>query len=980
MHLIRTFLAAAAVMIAFAAGAEAAERRLALVVGESAYGAKSLPTAANDAGLVAQTLQAAGFDVTGARDLEEAALKQTFRDFLDKAAEAGPDAIVFVYFSGYGVQLEGENYLLPVDVRLTRDADIPMRALRVSDYLKPLAASGAKLSVVALDAARANPFKLAGEPLAGGLALYEPGGKMLLAYNAAPGTIAPEATGDYGPYAHALAEMIRDGGAPLMDVFENTRLRVSDMTKGGQIPWNSRAVQTDFLFFQRDANAPARVADAARLAQPIKALGPEEGFSAAIRRDTLQGYQDYVATYPAAPYAKRARAILAARREALIWRRSRVVDSPNAYWTYLRRYPKGPHAWDARRRLAELRYELEPPQSFEMIAYDYPPPPPEEIVFVEQPVVYFDDPGWGFAPPPPPPVYLLPPPPPDFIVLPPPVVIAQPYVLPAPQYVPIPAWQRAPDYIAPPPDNFIYSNAHNAIVVDPRANNVVVRDPTGGVISTGALTAVGAGAAAVAVGAALPNFIAKRNAVAPAAIAPPMGAGGVGAVPGAMPAPASAAPSSAGAIGPAPGGQPPLPPASSGGFQNAQPLPAAGTARPGLTPGAGPAGGPGPAGAGPHQPQPAGLQPAGAPNGHALPTPGAGEGAPPSPVGQEARPGRPGGAAPDSLRGAQGPGGRAATPGDAHALPAPSAPGGALPVGAGPRERSLPPAHETQPLANAPRDGGMAPAGGPASMPRSGPAERNGALQPRPTPPQGLDGGASQRPHRGIERPRDTGFGGEPMGRPGSSPTREPMGAQAPGMRDSDFNRSPPRMRDSLQGASPPQGLNGGGSQRPHRAIERPRDTGFGGAPMGRPGPSQMREPMGMPMPGMREPGLDRVPPRMREAPQGMGPPRGYSREATPGGHEQMQPSHMRAGPPPGMPPQMREMAPPSMHAPQPDRGPPAGMMRQSAPPPQAAPVMTRPPPAPGPRPSPQGNDGFPHGGGHGGGPGGPPSGFGGMR
>ncbi|WP_442753943.1 caspase family protein [Methylocystis sp. JAN1] len=627
MQLFRTFLAVAAVMIAFVAGARAAERRLALVVGESAYGAKPLPVAANDAGLVAQTLQAAGFDVTGARDLEEAALKQTFRDFLDKAAEVGPDAVIFVYFSGYGLQLEGENYLLPVDVRLTRDADIPMRALRVSDYLKPLAASGARLSVVALDAARANPFHLEGQPLAGGLALYEPGGRMLLAYNAAPGTIAPEATGDYGPYAHALAEMIRDGGAPLAEVFENTRLRVSEMTKGGQIPWNSQGVQTDFLFFQRDADAPARVADASRLARPIKALGPEEGFSAAIRRDTLQGYQDYVATYPASPYAKRARAILAARREALTWRRSRVVDSPNAYWTYLRRYPKGPHAWDARRRLAELRSELEPPPNFEMIAYDYPPPPPEEIVFVEQPAVYFDDPMWGFVPPPPPPVYLLPPPPPDFVVLPPPVVIAQPYVLPAPQYVPIPAWQRTPDYIAPPPDNFIYANAHNAIVVDPRANNVVVRDPVGAVISTGALTAVGAGAAAVAVGAALPNFIARRNAATPAAVAPATGPAGID----------PAAPGAGGAL---PGGQaPPSSTPAAAGLHNAQPLPA-GRGVPPATSGAG---------GGPVQAQPAGTPPTGAPSAHALPAPPApaGKGLPPneagprdraSPLGQEPQP------------------------------------------------------------------------------------------------------------------------------------------------------------------------------------------------------------------------------------------------------------------------------------------------------------------------------------------------------
>ncbi|WP_163362914.1 caspase family protein, partial [Klebsiella aerogenes] len=68
-------------------------------------------TAANGAGLVAQTLQAAGFDVVGARDLDAAALRSAFRDFLDKAWMSGPDTVAFVYFAGHAVQFDGENYL-----------------------------------------------------------------------------------------------------------------------------------------------------------------------------------------------------------------------------------------------------------------------------------------------------------------------------------------------------------------------------------------------------------------------------------------------------------------------------------------------------------------------------------------------------------------------------------------------------------------------------------------------------------------------------------------------------------------------------------------------------------------------------------------------------------------------------------------------------------------------------------------------------
>jgi uncharacterized caspase-like protein len=95
------------VLPAFAALLQAdTEKRIALVVGNASYQARSLATSANDAGLIAQTLQAAGFDVAGARDLDGEALRGAFRDFLDKAKASGPDTVAFVYLSGYGLQLE----------------------------------------------------------------------------------------------------------------------------------------------------------------------------------------------------------------------------------------------------------------------------------------------------------------------------------------------------------------------------------------------------------------------------------------------------------------------------------------------------------------------------------------------------------------------------------------------------------------------------------------------------------------------------------------------------------------------------------------------------------------------------------------------------------------------------------------------------------------------------------------------------------
>src|SRR3984893_5775100 len=193
------------------AKAQTQEKRIALVIGNAGYQTHALKTSANDAGLIAQTLQASGFDVVGARDLDQDSLRRALRDFLDKASASGPDTVAFIYLSGYGLQLEGENYFVPVDAKIARDTDVPLEAVRVSDYTRPLAALGLKASIVVLDAARANPFAKSGKPLAGGLALAEPEPGTLIAFNAAPGTVAPEGQGPYGPYAQALAEMMREG-------------------------------------------------------------------------------------------------------------------------------------------------------------------------------------------------------------------------------------------------------------------------------------------------------------------------------------------------------------------------------------------------------------------------------------------------------------------------------------------------------------------------------------------------------------------------------------------------------------------------------------------------------------------------------------------------------------------------------------------------------------------------------------------------
>ena len=498
-----------------AAKAEVPEKRIALVIGNASYQAGALQTAANDAGLIAQTLQAAGYDVVGARDLDQESLRRAFREFLEKASSSGSNTVAFIYLSGYGLQLEGENYLVPIDAKIGRAADVAAEALRLSDYIRPLGALKLKASIVVLDAARRTPFAISGEPLAGGLALVEPTPGMLLAFNAAPGTVAVESAGPYGAYAHALAEMMREGGLTLAQVFERVRLRVNDATKGAQIPWSSSRIEATFTFFESAPDAPVPVAAAteslAVRSGSISDLPPSDAYLAAVERDTLEGYEEFIAAYPDDPMAKRVRAIIAVRREAITWQETYAADTPDAYWSYLRRYPHGLHCADARRRLALRALAFEPPVSFTPMDYDVPPPPPEEEIYIARPVLVFDDAEFDFAPPPPLPVYFLPPPTPDFVVLPAPLPVVEAFVLPVPVFVPVPLWCHLPVYVAPPPNNVIFNNIHNKFVIDHERNSVTVRNERGESISSTPEGFKTSGVRALAT--ALPASIAKDAAV-----------------------------------------------------------------------------------------------------------------------------------------------------------------------------------------------------------------------------------------------------------------------------------------------------------------------------------------------------------------------------------------------------------------------------------------------------------------------------------
>ena len=420
-------LAAFAALMFAAVHPASAQQRIALVIGNGAYPKGPIEHSLADGGLVAEALTSIGFEIVEGADVNQTDLRRVFRDFLAKVQAAGPDTIAFVYYSGYGIEFEGENYLVPVDARLDRDSDIPIDAIRLFDLLRPLADTPATTKIVVLDAARPLPFQIQGGALATGLGAVEAAPGLLVAFSSAPGTTAADGPGAYGAYATAIAEMVREPGLDIDTMFARIRLRTNEATNGAQTPWEVSQLQQVAMLVPGQATAPpsgtpqgliqapqtqigAPVVRRRPPPRPLQDLGPEQAYAYAVEQDDLQGYSDYVRVYPDGPYSQRIWAVIRARREALLWRRVLLENSPDAYWTYIQRYPDGMYVFDARRRLRRLAAAEGPPSGFRMRMYDDVPMPlsgePQGFIRV--------------LPPAPPPRRFLAPPPAFIVGLPPP--------------------------------------------------------------------------------------------------------------------------------------------------------------------------------------------------------------------------------------------------------------------------------------------------------------------------------------------------------------------------------------------------------------------------------------------------------------------------------------------------------------------------------------------------------------------------------
>ena len=219
-----------------------AEKRVALVLGNSAYqNVPPLPNPVNDAALMADTLRRAGFDVVDFRkNLSALETRRALREFADKATDAD---IAVIYYAGHGIEVDGSNYLIPVDAKLQRDSDVYDEAFSLDRVLVAVE-SAKKLRLVILDACRDNPFAktmkrtLATRSIGRGLAKIEPASpNTLIAYSAKAGSTAEDGSGKDSPFTVALANHLTTPGLDVRRAFGFVRDEVLKATSNHQEPF-----------------------------------------------------------------------------------------------------------------------------------------------------------------------------------------------------------------------------------------------------------------------------------------------------------------------------------------------------------------------------------------------------------------------------------------------------------------------------------------------------------------------------------------------------------------------------------------------------------------------------------------------------------------------------------------------------------------------------------------------------------------------
>ena len=233
-------------------------QRTALVIGSGAYKQQPLKNPVNDARAVADNLEKLGFKVFLRENPGMRNMIEVIRDFSIQSRNSG---VRLVFYAGHGIQVDGRNYLIPVDSQIESDDQIPKKGVDVTELVERLSQFKDGLNIVILDACRTNPFgsgvmtgpdgrriRFRGATPSGLAAVEAPVG-TLIAFSTSPGAVAMDGVGGrYSLYVKHLLKHMETPGLPIEQMFKRVRIEVAQQSQRMQVPWESSSLMGDFCF------------------------------------------------------------------------------------------------------------------------------------------------------------------------------------------------------------------------------------------------------------------------------------------------------------------------------------------------------------------------------------------------------------------------------------------------------------------------------------------------------------------------------------------------------------------------------------------------------------------------------------------------------------------------------------------------------------------------------------------------------------
>jgi len=333
------------------------EQRVALVIGNSNYqNAPQLQNPDNDAQSMAQFLNSAGFEVVAATDLSQNDMLRVVQDFSAKVSARGPNTVAMIYYAGHGVQLAGENYLVPVDAKVSSQTELVNNSVRLVDVMSTLETIPSRMRIVILDACRNNPFPNVND--AGrGLAIVDAPNGSIVGYSTAPGAEALDGTNGHSPYTQAFLNVAREPNVPIEQLFKRVRLEVNQTTSGAQIPWESSSLTSDFTFFGDTAVAANRApvnTPVVQMASNLPSRSTRQAYDYVVSEGRPEYYQEFIQMYPHDPLCDHIRWLLSNLLLSQAWHKAVLANSPIGYKTFYDSYGNSPYARSA------LKLEAQP--------------------------------------------------------------------------------------------------------------------------------------------------------------------------------------------------------------------------------------------------------------------------------------------------------------------------------------------------------------------------------------------------------------------------------------------------------------------------------------------------------------------------------------------------------------------------------------------------------------------------------------------